>query len=43
MSACLKRIEQVNPRINAIVEFRPEEAVAAADAVNAAGTWAAAT
>jgi Asp-tRNA(Asn)/Glu-tRNA(Gln) amidotransferase A subunit family amidase len=43
MSACLKRIEQVNPRINAIVEHRPEEAVAAAVAVNAAGPWAAAT
>ena len=43
MSACLKRIEQVNPRINAIVEFRPEEAVAAADAINAAGISAATT
>ena len=34
--ACLARIEQVNPRINAIVEFRSEEALAAADAADAA-------
>jgi amidase len=34
--ACLDRIEQVNPRINAIVEVRSEEALAAADAADAA-------
>jgi amidase len=36
VSACLSRIEEVNPRINAIVELRPEEALAAADAVDSA-------
>lgn len=34
--ACLTRIEQVNPRINAIVECRTEEALAGADAADAA-------
>ena len=36
VSACLERIEQVNSRINAIVEVRPEEALRAADAADAA-------
>ena len=34
--ACLNRIEQVNPHINAIVECRTEEALAGADAADAA-------
>jgi Amidase len=34
--ACLERIEQVNPRVNAVIELRPEEALAAADAADAA-------
>ena len=36
VSACLERIEQVNPRVNAVIELRPEEALAAADAADAA-------
>ena len=36
VTSCLNRIESVNPRINAVVETRPEEALAAADAADAA-------
>jgi amidase len=36
VSACLNRIEAVNPRVNAVVEVRPEEALNAADAADAA-------
>jgi Asp-tRNA(Asn)/Glu-tRNA(Gln) amidotransferase A subunit family amidase len=36
VSAYLERIEQVNPRVNAVIELRPEEALAAADAADAA-------
>jgi len=35
-SACLRRIEQVNPSINALVEVSPEEALQAADAADRA-------
>ena len=34
--ACLQRIEQVNPTINALVEVSPDEALAAADAADRA-------
>lgn len=36
VTSCLERIESVNPRINAVVETRPDEALAAADAADAA-------
>lgn len=36
VSACLGRLEAVNPAINAITEFRPEPALAAADAADRA-------
>lgn len=36
VDSCLARIEAVNPRLNAIVEVRPDEARAAADAADAA-------
>ena len=36
VTSCLERIESVNPRINAVVESRPDEALAAADAADAA-------
>lgn len=36
VAACLKQVEAVNPKINAIIECRPEEALAAADAADAA-------
>lgn len=36
VQACLDRLEAVNPRINAVVEYRPEEALAAADAADRA-------
>ena len=36
VSACLERIDQVNPRVNAVIELRPEEALAPADAADAA-------
>ena len=34
--ACLRRIEQVNPALNALVEVSPEEAIDAADAADRA-------
>lgn len=34
MMACLERLEAVNPVINAITEYRPEQALAAADAAD---------
>lgn len=36
VSACLERLDAVNPQLNAIVESRPEEALAAADAADKA-------
>ena len=36
VSACLGRVEAVNPRINALTEVRPEAALAAADAADRA-------
>ena len=27
MSACIQQIEYINPKINAVVQFRPEEAL----------------
>jgi len=36
MQSCLARLEAVNPRINAVVDCRPEEALAEADAADAA-------
>lgn len=36
VTSCLERIDSVNPRINAVVESRPDEALAAADAADAA-------
>lgn len=34
VESCLRRIGEVNPRLNALVEVRPEEALAAADAAD---------
>ncbi|MDJ0928492.1 MAG: amidase [Gammaproteobacteria bacterium] len=36
VTACLERIDKVNPALNAIVEARPEEALAAADTADKA-------
>jgi len=36
MQSCLDRLDAVNPRINAIVDYRPEEALAEADAADSA-------
>jgi len=36
MQSCLARLDAVNPRLNAVVDCRPEEALAEADAADAA-------
>src|SRR5688500_2092807 len=36
VESCLARIEEVNPRLNALVEVSPEEAIEAADAADRA-------
>ena len=36
VESCLSRIEEVNPRLNALVEVSPEEALRAADAADQA-------